>query len=176
MSCGRVIDAMGDRDLLDCLPSIGKPASTRQVQGTHPGSTSTVKSNDIESVRACLSSILAAFAHRRTRGRAACTKNALVHPIELLSVLNALVVFSLLGRVVVLQERLDRLVLLVELRHVRDEILDDVHWRKEITSMFRQLKSARYHQASGKTYCEAEGKAWKPWFRFDRYERDRPRC
>lgn len=83
-----------------------------------------------------------AYAYRRTRGRAACTKNALVHPIELLSVLNALVVFSLLGRVVVLQERLDRLVLLVELRHVRDEILDDVHWRKKITSMFRQLKSA----------------------------------
>jgi len=69
---------------------------------------------------------------RRTRGRTACTKNALVHPIELLSVLNALVVFSLLGRVVVLQERLDRLVLLVELRHVRDEILDDVHVRQRV--------------------------------------------
>jgi hypothetical protein len=54
MSCGRVIDAMGDRDLLGCLPSIGKPASTRQVQGTRPGSTSTIKPNDIESVSDCL--------------------------------------------------------------------------------------------------------------------------
>lgn len=59
MSCGRVIDVMGDRDLLDCLPSIGKPASTRQVQGIRPGSTSTIKPNDIESVSDCLSFNLA---------------------------------------------------------------------------------------------------------------------
>lgn len=35
---------------------------------------------------------------------------------------------TLLGGVVVLQPRLNRLVLLVELGHVRDEVLDNVHY------------------------------------------------
>lgn len=36
------------RDSLGCLPSIGKPASIRLVQGIRPGSTSTVIDDDDE--------------------------------------------------------------------------------------------------------------------------------
>ena len=48
-------------------------------------------------------------------------------PIELLPVLLRLEELTALWRVVVLEVRLDRLVLLVELRQIRHEVLDDVH-------------------------------------------------
>lgn len=78
----------------------------------------------------------------------------------------------LLGRVVALQEGLDRLVLLVELGHVRDQVLDDVHYM------------IRYGQHLGNdgsmlqkaTYCEEGGIVWKPSSRFGRYGKDKPRC
>lgn len=47
-------------------------------------------------------------------GGAASAENALVHPVQLLSVLLRLEVFSLLGRVVILEVWLYRLVLLEE--------------------------------------------------------------
>ena len=48
-------------------------------------------------------------------------------PVKLLAVLLRLQELAALWRVVVLEVGLDRLVLLVELRQVRHEVLDDVH-------------------------------------------------
>jgi len=64
--------------------------------------------------------------------RAASAEDALVHAIKLLSFLRALQMLSLLWRVIVLQPRLNRLVLLVEEREVWYKVLDDVHVRKRI--------------------------------------------
>lgn len=64
---------------------------------------------------------------RGARGRTAGTKNTLVHAIELLTVLLRLDVFALLWRVVVLQVGFNRLVLLVEMGEVGNQILDNVH-------------------------------------------------
>lgn len=63
----------------------------------------------------------------RAGGRAARTEDALVQAVELLAVLRALEVLPVRWRVVILQPRLDGLVLLVELREVGHEVLHDVH-------------------------------------------------
>ena len=63
----------------------------------------------------------------RAGGRAAGTENALVQPVQLLALLFRLqVFFSVRCWRRVLQVRLDRLVLLVELREVRHDVLYDV--------------------------------------------------
>ena len=64
---------------------------------------------------------------RGARGRAAGAENALVHAVELLTVFLRLVEFSLWD-VVILEVRLDRLVLLVELGEVGNKVFDNVHW------------------------------------------------
>lgn len=88
---------------------------------------------------------------RRARGRAAGAENALVKTVELaavllgLSVLTSLLTLSVhvnvneeergpyvLGRGLSLEVGLDALVLLVEVRQVGDEILDDVGVRKRV--------------------------------------------
>ena len=56
--------------------------------------------------------------------RGECTKDT---PVELLAVLLRLQELTALRRVVVLEVRLDRLVLLVEKSEVGNEVLDDVH-------------------------------------------------
>ena len=71
---------------------------------------------------------------RGAGGRAARAEDALVHAVELGPVLPALEVFGLpvglaLG---VLEPRLDGPVLLVEVAHVRDEVLDDIHVRQGV--------------------------------------------
>lgn len=71
---------------------------------------------------------------RRTGGRAASAQDALVHAIELGPVLPALEVFGLsvglaLG---VLEPGFDGTVLLVEVAHVGNEVLDDVHVREGV--------------------------------------------
>ena len=63
----------------------------------------------------------------RATGRAAGAENALVQAVKLPTVLLRLQELALRGRVVVLQVRFNRLVLLVELREVRDEVLHNVH-------------------------------------------------
>jgi hypothetical protein len=68
----------------------------------------------------------------RARGRAARAQDTLVHAVELLAVLGALEELALLRGVVVLQPGLDGLVLLVELGHVGDEVLDDIHVREGV--------------------------------------------
>lgn len=88
---------------------------------------------------------------RRARGRAAGAENALVEAVELaavllgLSVLTSLLTLSVhvnvkteergsyvLGRSIALKVGLDALVLLVEVRQVGDEVLDDVGVRKGV--------------------------------------------
>ena len=64
---------------------------------------------------------------RRARGRTASTKNAFVHAIELFTILLRLDVFSLLGRVIVLQIWFNRLVLLVKKREIWHQVFDNVH-------------------------------------------------
>lgn len=64
---------------------------------------------------------------RRARGRAASAKNTLVHAIELLTILLRLDVFPPLRRVIVLQIRFNRLVLLVEEREIGNQVFDNVH-------------------------------------------------
>ena len=49
-------------------------------------------------------------------------------PVELTAILLRLEEFAIRWRVVVLQVRFDRLVLLVELGEVGDEVLDNIHW------------------------------------------------
>mmetsp|Transcript_21075 Transcript_21075/g.52750 ORF Transcript_21075/g.52750 Transcript_21075/m.52750 type:complete len:244 (+) Transcript_21075:662-1393(+) len=69
---------------------------------------------------------------RRARGHAACTQDALVHAVELRAILPALEVLclALLLDVLALQPGLNRLVLIVEVGEVRDEVLDDVRVRQ----------------------------------------------
>ena len=50
-------------------------------------------------------------------------------PVQLFPVLNRVQELPVCWRVVVLEVGLDRLVLLVELGQIGDEILDNVHWR-----------------------------------------------
>lgn len=71
--------------------------------------------------------------NRRARGGAARAENALVHAVELLAVVLGLEDLSL-GGVVVLEPRLDGLVLLVEEGEVRDEVLDNVHCKTSAES------------------------------------------
>jgi hypothetical protein len=66
-------------------------------------------------------------AYTWARGRTAGTEDTLVHSIQLLSVLGRLEELSLSWRVVVLQEWLDRLVLLVEVGEIGNEVFDNVH-------------------------------------------------
>jgi len=67
----------------------------------------------------------------RARSGTAGTENTLVHPIELLAILRRLEEFTFFGWVVILQVRLDRLVLFIELCQIRDEVLDYVHvWKR----------------------------------------------
>ena len=68
----------------------------------------------------------------RATGRAAGAENALVQAVKLPTVLLRLQELALRGRVVVLQIGLYRLVLLVEVGQVRDEVLDDIHWANAI--------------------------------------------
>lgn len=60
-------------------------------------------------------------------GRAARAQDALVQPVELLAVVLRLKELALCGRVVVLEVRLDGLVLLIEQRQIGYEVLHDVH-------------------------------------------------
>lgn len=66
------------------------------------------------------------------RGAAAGAQYALVHPVQLRPVLLALqdLLPGLGRRVLPLQPRLDALVLVVEVGHVDDEVLDDEHVRQ----------------------------------------------
>ena len=69
----------------------------------------------------------------RARSRAACAENALVHTIKLSAVLLRLQgLLTLLSGSLTLQPGLDGSVLLVEVEHVRDEVLDNVHVRKRV--------------------------------------------
>lgn len=70
--------------------------------------------------------------YRRARRRATSAEDTLVHAVELLSILLRLQEFSLRGWVVVLQERLDRLVLLVKVGEVRNEVFDNVHCKSAL--------------------------------------------
>ena len=67
--------------------------------------------------------------HRGARRRATSTQDTLVHAIQFLPVLLRLQVFALFRYVVILQERLDRLVLLVKVGQVGHEVFDNVHCR-----------------------------------------------
>jgi len=68
---------------------------------------------------------------RGARSGAASAENALVHPVELLAFLGGLQKFAFFWWIVILQERLDGLILLIELSKIRDEILDNVHvWKR----------------------------------------------
>jgi len=68
---------------------------------------------------------------RRATRRAASTQNALVETVEFLTVLWRLQEFALLGRVIVLKVRFDRLVLFVEESEIGNKVLDDVHmWER----------------------------------------------
>ena len=71
---------------------------------------------------------------RRARGGAARAEDALVHTVELGPILPALEVFGLpLGLALgVLQPRLDGAVLLVEVAHVRNKVLDNIHVREGV--------------------------------------------
>jgi len=68
---------------------------------------------------------------RGTRCRAARAEDAFVHSVKLAAVFRRLEELFL-RRVLVLQPRLDRFVLLVEQGHVGHEILDNIHVRKWI--------------------------------------------
>jgi len=66
----------------------------------------------------------------RTRRRAASAQNALVQTVQLLAILVRLEILHLVIGIhlrLLLQPRLDRRVLLVEVSHVRDQILDHEH-------------------------------------------------
>lgn len=64
---------------------------------------------------------------RRTGSGATGTQNALVETVELLALSDGLEVLTTVCRgVLALQVRLNRLVLLVELGHVRNKVLDDI--------------------------------------------------
>ena len=80
---------------------------------------------------------------RGARRRAARAKDALVHPVELFPIRLRLHVLlrnhlPLLVRRL-LQPRLDRLVLVVEVGHVRDEVLQDEHVRQRVDLELRQV-------------------------------------
>jgi hypothetical protein len=64
---------------------------------------------------------------RRARSRAARAEDALVHAVELEAVRLGLKVLATVGGDGGLEVGLNRLVLLVELGHVGNEVLDDVH-------------------------------------------------
>ena len=65
------------------------------------------------------------------RGATAGAENALVHPVELLPLLLALQnLFSRHRWVLPLQPGLDTLILIVEVRHVHDQVLDHEHVRQ----------------------------------------------
>ena len=67
----------------------------------------------------------------RARGGTASAQDALVHAVQLAAVLLALQVLLAIGRSLLgLEPRLNALVLRVELRHVHDEVFDDVHMRQ----------------------------------------------
>ena len=84
---------------------------------------------------------------RGARGRTAGAEDALVHAIELLTVLLRLDVFAFLGRIIVLQVGLDRLVLLVEMGEVGDQVLDNVHLTQKVRCM--QRENDRNHELCG---------------------------
>ena len=70
---------------------------------------------------------------RGARGGAAGAQDALVQAVELAPLLLALPVLApVRRRRVALQVRLDRLVLLVEVREVRHQVLDHVHVRQRV--------------------------------------------
>jgi len=66
----------------------------------------------------------------RARRRAASTQDTLVETIQLLPIFLRLEELAFLWGIVVLQVRLDRLVLLVKVRQVWYQVLDDVHMRQ----------------------------------------------
>lgn len=70
----------------------------------------------------------------RAGGAAAGAEDALVEPIELITICGGLVVLlgGVLGPVLLLEEGLDGLVLLIELGEIGDEILDDIHVRQGV--------------------------------------------
>lgn len=70
---------------------------------------------------------------RGARGAAARAQDALVQAVELLALLLGLPVLAAVGRRrVALQVRLDRAVLLVKLRQVGHQVLDDVRVRERV--------------------------------------------
>lgn len=79
---------------------------------------------------------------RWTGGGATRTQNALVQPIQLLTVGNGLQVLSSVSRnAVSLQVRLDGLVLLVEVRQVRHQVSDHVHvWQRVDLQLLRGVR------------------------------------
>jgi len=70
----------------------------------------------------------------RARSGAASTQDALIHPIQFLPILptlQVLLIMVLLGPLR-LQPWLNTLVLLIEVSHIGDQVLEDVHMRKRI--------------------------------------------
>ena len=105
---------------------------------------------------------------RRARGRTTGAKNALVHAVELLTVFLRLDVFTLLGRVIVLQVGFNRLVLFVEMGEVRNQILDNVHWTRKVR--YTRVEVVK------PTNCAEAGKSCCPCLGFGQFGRDTQEC
>ena len=78
-----------------------------------------------------------------------------------------------LGRIIVLQIRLYRLVLLKEERKVRDEILDDIHFTAENS---HERNWAKYQGRERVAHCEGEGKFLCSLTRCGRSDIGKPEC
>jgi len=83
-------------------------------------------------------------------GRAACTEDAFIEAVQFSAILNRLMMssFSKLLLSLALEIGLDAGVLIIEIRHVRDEILDYVHVRQGINlnGLFAALDLAQASQ------------------------------
>ena len=87
---------------------------------------------------------------RRARGAAASAENALIHPIQNFTVLLVLKVLlhssvflndlSVFRRFIALQPWLNSLILSIEIRHIRHQILYDVHVGKRINFGLRRVR------------------------------------
>ena len=105
---------------------------------------------------------------RGARSGTAGAEDTLIHAVKFPAVLLRLNVLALLGRVIVLQIGLNRLVLLVELSEIGNQVLDDVHWARKVRGM--QLKAAKA------TNCVEVGKSWSPCSGFGQFCRDTQEC
>jgi len=67
-----------------------------------------------------------------TGGRATCTKDALIETVKFLAIFRGLKELAMLGRIVILEEGLDGLVLFVEKSEVRNKVFHDIQVRERI--------------------------------------------